>query len=122
MDDMNPNPMGEIIIVWRTRPSCDCACVQGPPPLSREVQAHHQPGGRAYAIASFFCSKRTMARIIDPMLADMREEYFEALAKGQKWKARWIHLSYYWGFVKLLPFYTAISMDKRLWKLFHSSR
>ncbi|WP_437709700.1 hypothetical protein WMF45_34630 [Sorangium sp. So ce448] len=56
------------------------------------------PGSRLHVAAVFFYSRKTVERVFDPMLKDMRDEYFEALAKAQTWKARWVHARYYWSF------------------------
>lgn len=83
------------------------------------------PGSRLHDLAGFFYSRKTMARVFDPMLADMREEYFETLANGRKWRARWVLLSYYWAFAKVLPIHALVGLGKQvvdLWKLFGSIR
>jgi len=44
----------------------------------------------------FLFSSRTMERVFDPTIADLRHEVFEALAQGRALKAKWIHVKYAW--------------------------
>jgi hypothetical protein len=83
------------------------------------------PGARLHEWASFLYSNKTRERVFDPMLADMREEYFEALAKGRKWKARWEVLKYYGQFARVIPFHALVAIGKQIveiWKLFGTVR
>jgi hypothetical protein len=49
------------------------------------------PGGWLERISRFTFSTKIFAHVYEPMIADMRHEYIEALAAGEKWHARWIH-------------------------------
>ena len=50
------------------------------------------PGGFLLKAARFVFSKRSFNRVYEPIVADMLAEYFEALAAGEEWRARWIHV------------------------------
>ncbi|WP_437758413.1 hypothetical protein [Sorangium sp. So ce1389] len=76
------------------------------------------PGCRLHALAGFFYSRKTMERVFDPMLADMRSEYFEALANGRIWKARWHRVTYYWAFVKSIGLHSVLSLAQEIVSMF----
>jgi hypothetical protein len=63
------------------------------------------PGAWLRSWADFFCSSKTMERIVSPSISDMQVEYFEALAKGNRAEAEWVRLRSYWCFWKALGFY-----------------
>lgn len=46
------------------------------------------PGRRLRTFATRFCDTRTMARLVDPVLADLQAEYHEAAASGRIWQCR----------------------------------
>ena len=48
------------------------------------------PGARLDSFASFFFSKRTYVTVLKPCLAEMQEEYCEALSEDRLLKARWV--------------------------------
>ncbi len=78
------------------------------------------PGSRLHMIARFFYSRKTVERVFEPLLADMREEYQIALAEKRVWKARWVRISYYWAFAKAIGLQSLVSTAKQifsLWKL-----
>jgi hypothetical protein len=47
-----------------------------------------QPGERLRHLASRVCSDRTMRRLVDPVVADLQFERADALARGDRWRAR----------------------------------
>lgn len=51
------------------------------------------PGWRLRAWAARWCESRTMARLVDPILADLQAEHHEAVAQGSVWRSRlaWLH-------------------------------
>lgn len=78
------------------------------------------PGTRLHVWTSFFYSRKTMERVFQPMLADMRDEYYAALAEGRIWKARWVRCAYYWAFLKSIGLHSLVTTVKEvasLWKL-----
>jgi hypothetical protein len=52
------------------------------------------PGSSLGAFAKFVYSKKTYERVFEPIISDMRLEYNEALASGEHWHARWVHVRY----------------------------
>jgi hypothetical protein len=50
------------------------------------------PGAFLERVADFFCSKKTFHSIVEPQIADMQHEYFEAFSKGRTKKAAWIRI------------------------------
>lgn len=48
------------------------------------------PGFKLFKVLEFFCSKRTVEYVIEPMHAEYLVEYYEALSSGMKWKALYI--------------------------------
>jgi len=49
-------------------------------------------GSRLLSIVSFIYSKKTVDRVFSQVITDTREEFLEALAAGNLWHARWIHV------------------------------
>ena len=58
------------------------------------------PGALLMLLADFFCSTRTLERVVRPIISDLRFEYWEALDGGRRGKAAWICLRGYWSFFK----------------------
>jgi hypothetical protein len=52
----------------------------------------HAPGYLLLKITEFLFSKKTQADIFDQLIADMREEYFEALNVRRRRKAQWVRI------------------------------
>ncbi len=50
---------------------------------------HSPPGSRLVSLLSFVLPKRVYEQVVQQQIADMREDYFEALASGRKSKAEW---------------------------------
>ena len=51
------------------------------------------PGSRLRSLAQRFCDPSTLERLIDPLLADLRHEYADAVRRGERWRGRWIRLA-----------------------------
>jgi hypothetical protein len=62
-------------------------------------------GDRLRALAARLCSAATMERLIDPILADLRMEYREAVRHGRAWRSRWVRIAGYGGFLKAIAVY-----------------
>jgi len=58
------------------------------------------PGYVILKIADFLWSHKTLTLTFEPLVADWRHEYCEALQGGRRMKARWICIRYYWAFAK----------------------
>jgi hypothetical protein len=60
------------------------------------------PGSLLLRLVDFFYSSKTVENTFLPLVADWRNEYFEALMKGRKWKAQWISISYRYSFIQMM--------------------
>jgi hypothetical protein len=60
-----------------------------------------RPGDRLRAFAMRWCSPEAMSRLIDPVIADLRAEYAEALSEGRMWRGCWARLAGYMAFLKV---------------------
>lgn len=58
------------------------------------------PGSQIRAFCEFVFSRKTLERVIDPIIADMQTEYCEALAAQRRFKAIWVCVRGYWCLVK----------------------
>jgi hypothetical protein len=61
-----------------------------------------RPGDRLRALAARICSAGTMARLIDPVIADMQAEDAQARRDGRMWRSRWVRLAGYIALAKVL--------------------
>jgi hypothetical protein len=61
-----------------------------------------RPGDRLRAFAARWCAPETMARLIDPLIADLQMEHGQAVRRGRVWKSRAIHAAGWIAFLKLL--------------------
>lgn len=78
------------------------------------------PGSWARAVLSFVFSKKTFEQVYAQGIADLRDDYFEALAEGRLWEARKIVLSYYIRLVLTIGGWSLTSVLKKLvglWKI-----
>lgn len=64
------------------------------PPIEshNQIRVSSPPGTTLSSIADFFSSKKTRKLILTPIIADMQEEYFDALMADRIWKARWVRI------------------------------
>ena len=74
------------------------------------------PGALLMLVADFFCSTRTLERVVCPIISDMRFEYWEALDAGRRGKAAWICLRGYWSFFKALGLYSIARAAFEVWQ------
>lgn len=75
------------------------------------------PGSRLRSLADFFLSKKTMKRVVNPILADLQLEYCEALAEGRTAKAFWVCVRGYCTFWKALGLYGVVKNVVQIWKI-----
>jgi hypothetical protein len=61
-----------------------------------------RPGIRLRQLAARWCGAGTMERLIDPVLADLQAEYDEAVRHGRLWRSRWILITGYVAFLKVV--------------------
>lgn len=62
----------------------------------------NRPGDRLRAFAAQWCCPDTMARFIDPMIADLQQEHADALRRGQRWRSRSLRAAAAAAFVKVM--------------------
>jgi hypothetical protein len=72
-----------------------------------------RPGARLRSFASRVCSRSTMDRLIDPVIADMQCEHEQASRGGQRWRRRWILLEGYLAFWRVLALHVPLVWTKR---------
>lgn len=57
------------------------------------------PGTLARRLLQSWCTSRLVARVVDPVIADLQEEHASAIRQGRRWRARRIHTA---GLIALL--------------------
>lgn len=75
------------------------------------------PGSRLLAIAEFLYTKKIYTLYFEPIVADLWNEYQEALAKGRVWKARWMHVLYVCKFIYTMGEIWAFSLLSKILKV-----
>jgi hypothetical protein len=78
------------------------------------------PGNLSVRALRFLFSKKAFEAVFAQAIADMREEYFEALDQGQRNKARWIVVRDHIGLALTVGLYVATTVGKKvggIWKL-----
>jgi hypothetical protein len=84
---------------------------------SNGVRIYRPPGSTLHSLSDFFCSPKTMERVVQPILSDLESEYCMALAEGRIWKARWICVRGYISFWKGVGMHTLAKNLVQLWKI-----
>jgi hypothetical protein len=79
------------------------------------------PGSELLTIAEFFYSKKTYTLRFKPIVADMRQEYFEALYEKRVWKARWMYGLYVWKFFRAMGLSWGFSLLEKILKTWKAS-
>jgi hypothetical protein len=51
-----------------------------------------------------------MARVVDPLIADLQREHADAVRSGRVWKSRWIQIAAWIAFVKVMALCAAASL------------
>lgn len=74
------------------------------------------PGALLGTISEFVFSKKTLERVVRPIIADMQTEYFEALAAKRRYKAKWIRIRGCWSFWKALGLYSLLKAAVEMWR------
>lgn len=72
------------------------------------------PGSRLLRLAEFLFSARDYEEFMSQPILDMQEEYAAALARGRRWKARWVRFCGYYAFFKAAG---AHSIIRAIWKV-----
>lgn len=77
---------------------------------------YRPPGHLLSAFADFFCSPKTVERVLAPIISDLQVEYVEALAAGRTVKARWVRARGYWAFFKAVALYSLLKALVDVWR------
>jgi hypothetical protein len=84
------------------------------------ARIHAPPGSGLRAFAHWWCSPKTVGRILEPTITDLEHEYCQALSEQRPWKARWVRVRGTLSFFEALIFKTTIARILReLGALFH---
>lgn len=75
------------------------------------------PGLLIDRFARFIFKKKTYERVFQPIIVDMRLEYFESLSEGRRWHARWVSLRDHLGFCKALLALIPVSITRLFVKI-----
>lgn len=75
------------------------------------------PGTFLRSLADFFAYEKTTRLILNPIIADMQEEYFQALSVGRLWKARWIRLRGCYAFWQSWGISGFLKIASVIWKV-----
>ena len=82
----------------------------------RKPQIAKPPGSKLMEFVRFLYAAKSIERIFDPIYADFCDEYFTALAAGEKWHARWIRVRYYKDFVKAVGLFGFVRLAKTVFE------
>ena len=73
-----------------------------------------RPGTRLRSFASRLCSRCTMERVIDPLIADLQCEDEQASRSGRPWGRRWLLVLGYLAFWRVLALHVPVAWTRRL--------
>ena len=85
-----------------------------------KIRVRKAPGSELFRMISFAAGTRATESIFKQSIADMREEYFEALAAGRQWHARWINIRGHLDMALTFVAYVSTSLAKRvtsIWRI-----
>jgi hypothetical protein len=74
-----------------------------------------RPGQWLRAAAARVCTRQTLDRVIDPIVADIQLEHREAVRTGRSWRAVWIRISGYCAFWKAVGLLAVQTGPRALW-------
>jgi lipopolysaccharide export LptBFGC system permease protein LptF len=72
-----------------------------------------RPGDRLRKLAARVCSEDTLARLIDPAIADLQHEHADARRAQRVWKSRWLLIVGYVAVLKVLALHGRTRTDGR---------
>jgi hypothetical protein len=75
------------------------------------------PGMVLLRTAKFMLTRDVLKRYVEPSIADMQHEYFDAVIAGQEWLARWVVLR---GYCLVIPGWIYGSLRHAQRRLFKS--
>jgi hypothetical protein len=73
-----------------------------------------RPGTRLRSFAGRVCSRSTMDRLIDPLIADMQCEHEQASRRGQRWHRGWLVVEGYLAFWTVLLLHVPVISTRRV--------
>jgi hypothetical protein len=73
-----------------------------------------RPGTRLRSFANRVCSRSTMDRLIDPVIADLQCEHEHATRRGQRWGRRWMLVEGYLAFWRVLALHVPVIWTRRV--------
>jgi hypothetical protein len=73
-----------------------------------------RPGTRLRALSARVCSERLMQRLVDPAIADLQAEHEEAVRSRRVWKSRWVLLSGYVAWTKVMALCGPLALRQEL--------
>ncbi|WP_423925793.1 hypothetical protein [Candidatus Palauibacter sp.] len=91
--------------------------------LASRRKVQRPVGSSLRGVAEFVFSKKSYEQIYDPLISDLRFEYFEALASNRRWKARWVRARGYGSFLTAVLAHVAASgghLVFRVWRIFQA--
>lgn len=77
------------------------------------------PGFRLRGVLAFVYSRKTMARVFEPTLADMQTEWQDAMVANRIWKARWVRVRGYASLANAAGAHSLVGLVKQVvsfWK------
>jgi hypothetical protein len=75
------------------------------------------PGSRLRVLLDFVCTAKSFRGVFEPIIADMQDEYVQAVAAGRHQKARWVRLRGYWGLLEAAGFMKLLNVWDLILKL-----
>ena len=72
--------------------------------------------GLLRSVSEFVFSKKTLEHVVDPIIADMQAEYFEALEAKRRYKARWVLIRGHWSFFKTVGLHSIVKAVFEVWR------
>ena len=98
----------------------DMSLVGPRPPMEHGYETYdtvsRPPGSLLGQWAEWFQSPKTVQYIVNPIIADLQANYFEALAQRRVVKANWVRLRGYWDLFKALGLAGVVKMILQVWK------
>jgi hypothetical protein len=80
------------------------------------------PCSRLRVALACLCSKRTMQRVFDPVIADVQAEWLEASIAGREGHALWIRIRGYWFMLRHLGAQGLVTFARALYDAWKASK
>jgi hypothetical protein len=74
------------------------------------------PGTGARGLLRFLCSRKTMERVFEPVLADMQMEWSEATFNREFWRAHWVITRGHFQLLEHIGAQSIVSLFTTVWK------